>query len=248
MRMTIVRVLFAAGFAVLLLLPAYPANAQPDFPDGLYLRGDIGSGIKGRITFRDVNPAAANCDLCNGSFPSTTGNSIFYGAGIGYRLTPLFRTDFTVDYLTPTSVEGHTVNIAPSTGSAHLDSGVALVNVYLDLDGVFPQQFGPFQPYLSAGIGVSRNHLGTTSGFSSLVGPFTLGAGDATRFAWAVGAGVAYPLNSFVTMDLAYRFMDLGEIRDGSTLAFGGASYPVTSSKSDDFISNAVTLGLRVGF
>ncbi|HWY61588.1 MAG TPA: outer membrane beta-barrel protein, partial [Rhizomicrobium sp.] len=191
---------------------------------------------------------APNCDLCNGSFPSTTGNSVFFDAGVGYGLTPLFRTDFTLDYLTPTAVDGHTVNIAPSMGSAHLDSVFGLVNGYLDLDGAFPRQFGPFQPYLSASIGVSRNHLGATSGTSSLIGPFTLGAADTTRFAWSLGAGLGYPLNSFVTLDLAYRFMDLGEIRDGSTLAFGGASYLVTQSKSNDFTANAVTLGLRFGF
>jgi opacity protein-like surface antigen len=248
MKMKIAKLLFCAELAVLFLSLASPATAQLALPTGLYLRGDVGYAVKGNITFRDVNPTAPNCDLCTGSFPSTTGNSVFFGAGIGYRLTPLFRTDLTLDYLTPTSVDGHTVNIAPSMGSAHLDSVVGLVNGYLDLDGAFPRLLGPFQPYLSAGIGASRNHLGTTSGISSVVGPFTLGAADTTSFVWTLGAGVGYALNSFVTMDLAYRFMDFGEVRDGSTITFGGASALVTSSKSDDFAVNAVTLGLRFGF
>src|SRR5262249_21500854 len=111
-----------------------------------------------------------------------------------------------------------------------------------------PEQFGPFQPYLSAGVGASRNHLDTTNGLSSAVGPFTLAPADTTNFIWALGAGIGYPLNSYATADFAYRFMDLGKIRDGGTLTFAGTALPVTRSKSDAFTINAVTLGLRFGF
>ena len=247
MRIKTAGVLFSAGFVALLSLSGAPASAQADSPAGFYLRGDIGSGVAGRIVFRDANPTAANCDLCNGTFPSPTAASALVDAGVGYRLTPYFRTELSVGYLIPASINGQTVNIPPAAGSAHFASAFGLLNGYLDLDGLFPGQFGPFQPYLSASAGVARNHLGITSGTSSLLGPFTLSSGDTTSFIWALGAGVGYPLSPSVTADLGYHFMNLGELRDGATLTFSGGPLALTRSKSDYFAVNAVTLGLRFG-
>jgi hypothetical protein len=34
---------------------------------------------------------------------------------------------------------------------------------YFDINGVMPNMFGPLQPYLQAGVGVSRNDLSRTS-------------------------------------------------------------------------------------
>lgn len=236
--------------ALSLSLPLFPppAAAQVSLPAGLYGRGDLGAGFGQSITFRDTNADAANCDLCGALFPSSTGHGLVFGAGVGYRLTPSLRADLTVDYLTPVAVDGHSTAAPSSTGSANLDSIVSLVNGYVDLAGAFPNWFGSFQPYVSAGIGVARNHLGTTTGVSGLVGPFMLGEASWMNFAWALGAGVGYGLTPRVTIDLAYKYMDLGEVRTNATLIAGGAAFLVTPSKTGDFDDQTVTLGLRYGF
>ena len=206
----------AAASALSLLLFVSPAAAQSSLPAGLYVRADIGGGFGQNITFRDTDPNAANCDLCGDLFPTSTGNSVFLGAGVGYRLSPMVRADLTVDYLTPAKVNGQSTGAAPSTASADLDSLVGLLNGYFDLAGAFPDRFGRLQPYISAGIGIARNHLGTTTGLSPLIGPFTLESASHTNFAWAVGAGVGLALTSQLTLDLGYKYLDTDEVRNGA--------------------------------
>ena len=246
-RFRVVRNLAAAS---VLFLPLFvsPAVAQSSLPAGFYVRGDAGGAFEQNITFKDTNPNAPNCDLCGDLFPSSTGNSVFLGAGVGYRLTPLFRADLTIDYLTPVKVNGHSTGAASSTASADFDSLIGLVNGYFDLAGAFPDSFGSFQPFVSAGIGVARNHLGTTTGVSTLIGPFTLEAHSRMNFAWAVGAGVGYALTPRLTMELAYKYVDTGQVRNGATLTAGGTSFQLTPSKTADLGVHAVTVGLRYSF
>ncbi len=238
----------AAGSALWLLLFVSPAAAQLSLPAGLYVRADVGGAFEQDVTFRDTDPSAANCDLCGDLFPTSAGNSIFLGVGVGYRLNPMFRADLTVDYLTPAKVNGHSTGIAPSTASADLDSLVGLVNGYFDLASAFPDRFRRLQPYISAGIGVARNHLGITTGVSTLIGPFTLESASHINFAWAVGAGVGLALTPELTLDLGYKYLDTGEVRNGATLAAGGTFFQLTSSKTGDLGIHTVTIGLRYGF
>ena len=236
----------AMASSLLLLLFVSPAAAQVSPPEGLYVRADIGGAFKRDFTFRDTNPNAANCDLCSALFPSSTGSSAFFGAGVGDRLSSMFRADVTIDYLTPVKVNGHITGTVPSTGSADLDSIVGLANGYFDFDGAFPHMFGSLQPYISAGIGGARNHLGTTTGVSSRIGPFTLGGASRTNFAWALGAGVGYALTPRLTIDLAYKYVDTGDVRNNGALTFGGPSFfQLTPSKTGDVGVHAVTLGFR---
>ena len=246
-RFRVVRNLAAASVLILPLFVS-PAVAQSSLPAGFYVRGDAGGAFEQNITFKDTNPNAPNCDLCGDVFPSSTGNSVFLGAGVGYRLTPSFRADLTFDYLTPVKVNGQSTGAAPSTASADFDSAIALVNGYFDLAGAFPDSFGPFQPFVSVGIGVARNHLGTTTGVSTLIGSFTLEAHSRMNFAWAIGAGVGYVLTPRLTMELAYKYVDTGQVRNGATLTAGGASFELTPSKTGDLGVHAVTVGLRYGF
>jgi opacity protein-like surface antigen len=231
-----------------LLLFMSAAGAQAPLPAGSYVRADAGVGFERNFTFRDVNPSAANCDLCGALFPTTTGASAIVGVGAGYRISPIFRADLTIDYLPATRANGHSTAALQSTGSSDLDSLVGLVNGYVDFAGFNPDRFGSFQPYVTAGIGVARNHFGATTGVSGVIGPFTISDSTQRNFAWALGAGIAYALTPRLTLDLAYRYMNLGEVRTGGAVGAGGAVFELTPSKTADLIVDTVTLGLRYGF
>src|SRR5258705_10676762 len=177
----------AAASALSLLLFVSPAAAQLSLPAGLYVRADVGGAFEQDVTFRDTDPSAANCDLCGDLFPTSAGNSIFLGVGVGYRLNPMFRADLTVDYLTPAKVNGHSTGIAPSTASADLDSLVGLVNGYFDLASAFPDRFGRLQPYISPGICVPRNHPWITTVVSPLIRTITPTSPQPLNFPRAVG-------------------------------------------------------------
>jgi len=234
--------------AVSLLVFASPAAAELSLPPDSYVRGDIGGAFGQNLTFEDTNPNAPNCDLCGDLFPSSTGSSVLIGGGVGYRFGPMFRADLTMDYLTPFNVKGHSTAASPSTGSAKLDALIGLANVYFDLAGAFPGGFGPFQPFVTAGIGVARDHLDTTTGTSALIGPFAIESHSRQNLAWAFGAGVGYPLTPELAIELAYKYLDTGQVRTGGTVVAGGQAFELTPSKTGDFVVHAVTVGVRYGF
>lgn len=223
-----------------------PAKAQIAAPAGTYIRIEAGAAFHQNVTFADTDPGAANCDLCTAQFPSSIADSFLAGGALGYRIRPDIRIDLSIDYLASARVSGHSTAAIPSTGSANLDSLAGLLNGYIDLPPV--SVFGPIQPYVDGGIGVAVNVLGDTTGNSGAVGPFTLSGASRTNFAWALGAGAGYPLTPHLTLDLAYRFLDLGQLRTDSTLTFGGMSVQVTPSRTEGAGVHIVTIGLRYEF
>jgi outer membrane protein OmpA-like peptidoglycan-associated protein len=249
--MTVVRsALIGGAFLLATASSGFAQGVASWLPDGLYLRGDVGGAFGNNVTFSDTNPGAANCDLCTSSLPATTGNSVLFGGGVGYRFNPMFRTDFTLDYIPSLKVNGTTVGPgAGTTAAADLNSLVGMANGYLDLDGFLPNTFGPFQPYVDFGLGFARNDLGSISGKFAGGGPsFTQTGATTTNFAWGAGAGVAFPLTQNLSLDVAYKYLDLGQLRTGTAVTVGGATVGVTGDKSDDLTAHTVTLGLRFTF
>jgi outer membrane protein OmpA-like peptidoglycan-associated protein len=168
---------------------------------------------------------------------------------VGYRFSPLFRSDVTLDYIPSLHVSGHNSLLTGVSNSADLSALVGLLNGYLDLDGLKPGMLGPLQPYLTAGLGIARDDLGRTTysatGLPS--GALTQNGSTRTNFAWGVGAGVGYALTSNLTIDLAYKYLDLGEMRTGSVGTVFGASIATTPIKADLQV-HTVMLGLRFAF
>lgn len=230
----------------LMLFMISPAQAQVAVPAGTYIRIEAGTAFHQNVSFSDTDPGAANCDLCGAQFPSSIAGAFVAGGAFGYRIASNFRTDLSINYIGSATVSGHSTAAIPSTGSAKVDSLVGLFNGYIDLPPV--SIFGPIRPYIDGGIGIAANQFDKTTGNSGAVGPFTLAGASRTNFAWAVGAGAGYPLAPHVTLDVAYRLMDIGALRTGPTLSFGGTSMQVTPSKTESAEAHVVTIGLRYEF
>lgn len=245
--------LTAFAAASVLSFCALPADAQQSSPaNGFYIRGDVGAGFAESTTFTDTRPNGPDCLLCKSLLPVSTGNSVIFGAGVGYRFNSMFRADVTFDYLPSLKVSGGWwLGPLRLSGHAGLDSLVGLVNGYVDLDGVFPNTFGSFQPYLTAGLGFARDDLDTFSGSAgsaSGITPFTLTGSTQMNFAWALGAGIGYALTSRWTVDVAYKYLDLGQLRTDTTLGLMGMTIPLSAIKSGNLDVHTVTLGVRYAF
>ncbi len=65
-----------------------------------------------------------------------------------------------------------------------------------------------------------------------------------TNFAWAVYGGLAYDVNPSVTLDLSYRYADLGDARSGTVTAYDGSS-SYAGVNIDDVTSHDLMLGVR---
>lgn len=205
-----------------------------------YVRGDIGGAFPAFDRFKSDNPDAANSLLPpGGRIVGDADATEAFDIGAGTRLTPYLRWDATLSYIPSMRFSGGDNIGAGSVETANIDSLVGMINGYVDLAGLAPGMFGPFQPYVDGGVGAASNHIGNMG--STLAGGQIFGNTD-TSFAWGLGAGVGIGLTHNTVLDISYRYLDLGEVRTSISDSTGGSISPLKT----DIRANTVMLGVRV--
>ncbi|MEM7191411.1 MAG: outer membrane beta-barrel protein [Pseudomonadota bacterium] len=183
----------------------------------------------------------------------------FFGIGVGYQFNHWLRFDMTGEY------RGKSLFIAqdkfpggngtfsrasndadgtflPGTNeyTADIESWVGLWNAYADLG-----TYWCFTPYVGAGIGLASISV---LGLKDVNVPNNAVAyaddNTETNFAWAAYAGIAYEVNPSVTLDLSYRYTDLGDAKSGRVTAFDGSS-SYGGLEINDIVSHDLMLGMR---
>lgn len=236
--------------------PPEPVALRGTLSSGIYLRGDVGVGITnyGSYEQRELRQNG-------GTFIATQDSStaFFAGVGVGYRFNNWFRIDGTFEYR-----GGKTIGATDlvynrwiggdqyNTYKGNLTSMVALFNAYVDLG-----TWNCLTPYIGAGIGYASNRItGLTdqgiqndTRWANLYVP-TLGTGgDGTKsgLAWALMAGVGYEVNKNLTLEVGYRYLNLGDAESGRiTYGFGAGSGGPLKVKSID--SHDIKIGMRWNF
>jgi opacity protein-like surface antigen len=229
--------------------PYYPPPGYRPYPPmplsfikpGLYLRLDGGGAFSANTDFKDTNFATPTLGVGN-RLTGDSGSSVLGDVGIGARFLPFFRADVTASYMPSLRFNGGDNLGTGSVNTAKIRSGVVLVNAYFD----FPvlTVFGPLQPYFDVGIGAARNKIGTMT--STFIGGSLAGHTE-TDVAGSLGVGVGIPLGNNILLDLAYKFIDLGEVRTGPVVS---ATFPGTgpSPIKADLAVHTLTAGLRFVF
>lgn len=178
-----------------------------------------------------------------------------FGIGVGYQFNDYLRADLTLDYETPAkfngtmwcaSADAAQCQHSDNTGgyddpSMKIAAWSALANVYADL-----ADFNGLKPYVGAGIGVSNLRTSDVSapGFEGTDGSKMHGA-STWNFAWALMAGVSYPITDRLSADLGYRYINLGDAKTSSILdTDSGPSQPLHFNVKD-IAAHEVRLGLR---
>ena len=246
-----VKFLIAAGAATLMSSAAFaadmaiappPAYAPPVVEDfgGWYLRGDI--GFSNQRVDRLNNALDAN-NLTSQQKLSFNTAGIF-GLGAGYRFNNWFRADVTGEYRGNSQFLGKdSITYAGGFGTdvyhATKSEWVVLANGYVDLG-----TWWCMTPFIGAGVGGARVAI---NGFTDLNIPTGgVAYGDNTakwNFAWALHAGVAYDVTPNFKMELAYRYLNLGEARTGQINCFCGQTF--SPIKVKDLESHDIKLGFR---
>ncbi|HET7594688.1 MAG TPA: outer membrane beta-barrel protein [Stellaceae bacterium] len=221
--------------------PVYAPMPVAFIKPGLYLRVDGGGAFSAETNFKDTNfetPTLGDGARLTGDSGSTALGDV----GIGARFLPFFRADVTASYLPSLKFSGDDNFGTGSVNTAKIHSGVVLVNAYFD----FPVLtiFGPLQPYFDIGLGAARNKIDTMN--STFIGGSIAGHTE-TDVAGSVGVGVAIPLGDHALLDLAYKFIDLGEVQTGQVIS---ATFPGTGSSpiKADLSVHTLTAGLRFLF
>lgn len=105
------------------------------------------------------------------------------------------------------------VKVSDEDSKSETKSQALMLNGYYDFN-----TGTAFTPYVGAGIGYAR--LKNTLSDEEVSISKSKG-----NFAWQVGAGVSYAVNSNVAVDLSYRFMDYGKVshsyKEGDTSVNG---------------------------
>jgi opacity protein-like surface antigen len=148
-----------------------------------------------------------------------------FGVGVGYQFNNWLRADVTGEYRGKATFHGY--DIVTSGGNMFTDEyraskseWLVLANVYADLG-----TWGAFTPFVGVGIGGSWN---TISNFMDICTTCPGGgvahgvSASKANFAWAAHAGVAYKVTNNVTLEFAYRYVDLGDALTGDLTTYLG--------------------------
>jgi opacity protein-like surface antigen len=246
-----------AGLALIGVAPAHAADYAPpmppqqiivpqpveEFAEGWYLRGDIGMSTQSVRSISNAN--YANFDSVtnvNKGFDSAP----FFGAGIGYTFNSWFRADATAEYRGKANFHGFDQGYSSFIGGFADDRYTAskseltfLLNGYVDLG-----TWNCITPFVGAGVGFSRNTISDFGDISTRFSSDVFG-GTASKwsFAWALYAGLAYQVTKNVTIELAYRYIDLGSATSGPLLGYDNT--PNTPYEFNHITSHDLKLGVR---
>lgn len=209
----------------------YAPPPEPVSFGGWYLRGDVGVGASMAPDLRSSFDAGFIVPSPNFDQESI-GDSAFVGAGIGYQYNSWLRFDVTGEYRTAQSISAVQSYDCSSFGcgdafgntrafdkySGSVQSIVALFNVYADVGTWYG-----FTPFIGGGVGGAFNHVSSIHDVG-VNGPGGFGVGgfgfskarDDTSLAWAAMAGVSYAITPRLKLELAYRYLDMGDIKTGA--------------------------------
>lgn len=240
---------FAADMPIAVPPPMYAPPAPPADFGGWYLRGDIGM----------TNQSAKRIENSSTPYPTTTeglgfDSSPLFDLGVGYRFNNWFRADVIGQYRGKANLHGaNNVFYSATDFGANNYTGsksewVVMANAYVDLG-----TWWCITPFIGAGVGGSYNKL---SGFrddgtrinlvDGLTNSVTYFADNGKwNFAWAAHAGLAYKVNPGFTVELAYSYMNLGDVATGDYRKYDStASFPSTI-KIKELTSHDIKLGVR---
>ena len=252
-----VKSLVAAGAASLLSSMAFAADmtiapspmyVPPPVEDfgGWYLRGDIGFSNQ-RVKRLNNALDAANTSSSQRSGFNSAG---IFGLGVGYKFNPWFRGDLTGEYRGNSNFDGFDLIGFPGGFGAHTyhaakSEWLALANAYVDLG-----TWWGVTPFVGAGAGGARVSIAnfTDLTVTSAGGPPGLAFGDNVskwNFAWALHAGLAYRVSPNFTVELAYRYLDMGDGLTGDLRAPDGTNTIVNPATFKSLTSHDLKMGVR---
>ena len=197
---------------------------EPSAAADWYLRAGIGLDRPGKTVFADRDCSSASptalygCGIGGDGAPYRSvgdfGTAIPLELGLGYTMTSAARLEVLVEYRPRFAFKGRANFLSPESRqsvAADLSSFAGMVAAYIDLPGLGVPSLGPFGPFVGAGLGVVRTRIGQTRMTFPATTTIVPGA-SRTDLAWMVTAGVAAALSERVTLDLAWRYTDLGAV------------------------------------
>ena len=137
--------------------------------------------------------------------------------GLGYAVASSLRLEVVAAYNPRLAFDGHANFLQPGRQQAvqaDVSSLTAMFAVHIDLDQLGVPMLGPFKPFVGVGLGAARTRIEEmrmTFPRTTTIVP----SGRGTDTVWMLTAGLAAMLQERTTLDLAWRYADLGEVWTG---------------------------------
>jgi opacity protein-like surface antigen len=232
------------------IVPYEPIPAAVPVPaavlGGWYLRGDI--GYSNQEVDELYNVLYDEYDSVESVHKEFTG-APFIGGGIGYKVNNWFRVDATGEYRSKSEFNGADIadfagTLSPNVYTAKKSEYVALANAYIDLGS-----WHGISPFIGAGIGAANVNISAFTDTGVTFDSVAFGdEHDEWNLAWAVYAGLGFDVTDNFTMELAYRYLDMGDGASGNLVAYDGTDNFDNPMEFNDITSHDVKLGFRYKF
>jgi opacity protein-like surface antigen len=222
---------------------------------GWYLRGDIGYSNQQVDELFNVLYTGVGVTDVNNIHKEFDGGPTF-GVGIGYQVNNWFRADVTGEYRSKVDFSGLDIitipadpfPVVPNDYDAKKSEWLALLNGYWDIGS-----WHGISPFIGAGVGFANVEISSFSevGIGSISGGPAMAYADDNdewNFAWALHAGVGFEITEALTLELAYRYLDLGDAESGDLIASDGTNTIDNPMEFNDITSHDVKLGVRYTF
>lgn len=219
---------------------------------GWYLRGYIGMTNQS-VKSLELNPlpAAFAAETITTPFLGFDSSPLL-GGGVGYQVNNWLRFDGTAEYRARAHFHGQQVESAggvtlPDDYNASKSEWLFLANAFVDLGTWYH-----VTPFVGAGVGASLNTIsnfmdfGATQSGATILSTTYFDNHSQWNFAWALYAGLSYQVTPGFSVDLTYRYVDLGNAQTGAPHAFDGTALPGNSPfLFKDLTSQDLMLGMR---
>jgi len=199
------------------------------------------------VTDKVANASMANTWLAEG------GAGCGWGGSRGVRLEAMlgFRGDRKItgepgffENTVSTTIGGVTTPgvVVPMEDPIHtkLQTYTLMINAYKDLGN-----WGGFTPYVGAGIGAAYHQLDDVSFTGNPNLTNRIRGDNDLAFAWSLMAGVGYQISDRATLDVGYRYIDMGKI---SSQRSDSAGFVNPAVHINDLTAHEVKVGLRYNF
>jgi opacity protein-like surface antigen len=241
--------LFAGAITLVTLPAAHAADLPSVMPvkapvvydySGWYLRGDIGMTNQ-RLDKISNSSWSGQTWFDTGSFDS----GMFFGLGVGYQLNNWLRFDVTGEYRGKTqfhALDSYGGGTGSNEYTASKSEWVVLGNAYVDLG-----TWWSVTPFVGAGVGVAYNKIDHYRDINTLTsGGGWADSGTKTNLAWAAHAGLAYKVTPGLTLELAYRYLWLGDAQTDDTKNLDGSN-PIANNPTifNGIYSHDLKFGVR---
>jgi opacity protein-like surface antigen len=208
-------------------------------PHHCYVRGDVGYSWS-----TDPSAKFTQTDL-GGLFvtdaaSATMDNSWLAGVGVGCGGGSRgIRGELMFDWRGDRDIAATLA--APLGGIAHssVQTSTLMLNGYYDI-----ARFDRFMPYVGAGVGLAYNRMDDVSFTGNALGN-VIGGDNRWSLAWSLMAGVGVQVSDRATLDIGYRYIDMGKAESGIIDNLG-----LTNPKLrlDDLTAHEFKVGLRFAF